>query len=236
MSKSRDLIPAGHNLPEPHKRDGIVRVGPPRLYTDGAVGSMFNKWQAGHQTKAIQAVTARTRAEADLCNAQTAVIEAYTARQEAAARLQELPEVIASEKARRRVERHERYREAVHNHLIAETRRETVLTHAVAELVDARQALTAQRVYGHSTYELAWAKKKVEMLDVELSAAERRAILQQHVPELAPPGENTALPYNPSAKAIDDALYARRDELRADGVDTAQVDSLIARRAKGRSQ
>ena len=90
-----------------------------------------------------------------------------------------MPEIIATDRARRRAERADDLRDVYHRHEIAETRRLTELAHVERELLDVQQALNAQRDHGYSSYELEWKKRTCEMLDVELSAAERRAILRQ---------------------------------------------------------
>jgi hypothetical protein len=98
--------------------------------------------------------------------------------------------------------------------------------------VDARQALKAQRDHGYGRYELEWKKRSCEILDVELNAAERRAILQQHLAELD--GSECADGANaekPSDAALDDALYEARAQLLANGIDTSTID-LERRRVK----
>jgi hypothetical protein len=147
--------------------------------------------------------------------------------------VRELPEILANDLARRRVDRAEELRRVQHQHELNETRRMTELAHAQVVLVDAQQALAAQRDYGYTTYELGWKKKQCEILDVELNAAERRAILRQHLAELEQQhgaeqrgGSHAAA----SDDALDDALYEARAQLNANGLDTSRIDAMIERR------
>ena len=102
-------------------------------------------------------------------------------------------------------------------------------------MVDAQQQLKAQRDHGYTTYELAWKKKYCDLLDVELSTAERRAILRQHMAELEEPAGGLI---DQTDDAIDDALYEKRAQLNASGLDTSKIDAELDRRksANGRGQ
>jgi hypothetical protein len=103
---------------------------------------------------------------------------------------------------------------------LAERRRMTELAHVESALVDAEQALRAQREFGYITHELAWKKKNREILDVELDAAERRALLRE--------AEHPVAPAPMSEQELIDKLYAKRQELRADGLDTSRIDAALA--------
>ena len=54
------------------------------------------------------------------------------------------------------------------------------LTHARTVLLDAQQQYEAQAKYGGTTHELRHKKEIVELLQVELEAQERRALLRSH--------------------------------------------------------
>ena len=174
----------------------------------------------------------RTRAEAGLFDAQTQVIDSYVKRQRAGHRLQELPEILANDRARRRIERADELRETQNNYELAELRRLGTIAHAETAMVDAQQQLKAQRDHGYTTYELAWKKKYCDLLDVELSTAERRAILRQHMSELEEPAAGHG-PTDHTDDAIDDALYEKRAELNASGLDTSRIDAELERRKGG---
>jgi hypothetical protein len=67
------------------------------------------------------------------------------------------------------------------------------------------------------------------MLDIELSAAERRAILRQHTTQFEEQQEQRALSApNPDKDLMLDALYSARAELLASGLDTTRIDAAIA--------
>ncbi len=205
-----------------------VTVVPPRVRPGGIIESTLTRWEAQRHARTIDAMAVRTRAEAGLFDAQTQVIDSYVKRQRAGYRLQELPEILTNDRARRRTERADELREAQHKYELAELRRLGEIAHAETALVDAQQQLKAQRDYGYTTYELAWKKKNCEILDVELSAAERRAILRQHMAELEEPA--SAHLTDQTGDAIDDALYERRAQLNASGLDTSQIDAELERR------
>lgn len=227
MSKMEILAPQRDRLPAQKSETAMV-AAPPRVDPGGIVSSALMRWEADRHARTLTAVAARTRAETSLFDAQTNALESYIKRQRAIARVQELPELIATERARRRMERGDELNDVAHRHELAELRRRTEAAQAQAALTDANQALRAQHDFGYTTYELAWKKKKCEMLDVELNEAERRAILAQHVKELHQDASGNSDP--PSGGAIDDALYEARAELQAHGLDTTRIDSVIQSR------
>jgi len=227
----QDILPPLRTLPTKTRETATPTIVPSRVQPGGIIDSTMMRWEANRHARAFTAVAGRTRAEADLFDAQTQLVEAYGGRQRAVARLQELPEIISNERAKRRVERAEELRQVEHRHELTEARRMTEIAHAETTLVDAQQALRAQREHGYTTYELAWKKKNCEMLDVELSAAERRAILREHVAQLEVPKDRGAsLGSEVGDEVIDDALYERRGQLLAAGLDTSCIDAVIERR------
>jgi hypothetical protein len=211
-----------------------VTVSPPRIHPGGIIESTLTRWEAQRHARTIDAMAVRTRAEAGLFDAQAQVIDSYVKRQRAGHRLQELPEILANDRARRRIERADELRETQNNYELAELRRLGTIAHAETALVDAQQQLKAQRDHGYTTYELAWKKKYCDLLDVELSTAERRAILRQHMAELEEPVGGGLT--DQTDNAIDDALYEKRAQLNASGLDTSKIDAELERRktANGR--
>jgi hypothetical protein len=202
-------------------------AAPPRVNPGGLVSSTFTRWEANHHSRAISAIAERTRAEANLFDAQTQALESYVKRQRAGARVQELGEIIANDRAIRRAERAEDLRQIHHQIEIADTRRQTESASADRVLLDAQQALQAQRDHGYDSYALEWKRRKCEILDMELSMAERRAILREHMSEL---NASAGISPHASDNEIDDALHEARSQLRASGLDTAKIDALLAKR------
>ncbi len=200
----------------------------------GFVSSTLIRWEAQRHARAISAVTERIRAEANLFDAQTQALESYVKRQRAGARVQELPEIIANDRAMRRAERTEDLRQVRHQHELAEARRRTDMAHADRVLIDARQALQAQREYGYDSYALEWKKRKCEILDIELTMAERKAILREHAAEFEDGPDSHGLRPDASDDQIEEALHEARSQLRARGLDTGKIDAVIAKR--GRAQ
>lgn len=226
-----EILPPMRVLPNEGHLETMTNLVPPRSNPGGVLDGYFTRVEAQAQTKTFGAMVARTAAEAELFDAQKSMIEAYGRRQRALAELHELPEILVAERATRRAQRAETLREAQHRYEVAETKRLTEIAVVDAALVDARQALQAQREYGYTTYQLAWRKKYCDLLDVELGAAERLAILRQHDSSLAKALKGLPAPSgNVSDEAIDDALYTKQTELAASGLDTSNIDSLIERR------
>lgn len=224
MKKEIEVIPPQRSSLTRSEQTQMVNL--PQVNPGGAISSTLIRWQADRHARTYSALSASTRAEANFLEAQGQAVDAYIQRGRAVQRLQELPETLATDRIRRRSERAEELRELFHQQKLAEMRRDTDRTHAEIVLVDAQQALRAQREHGYSTHELAWKKRTVEMLDVELNAAERRAILQQHVAGLE---QSNGIGKD---DVIDDALYEKRAQLNASGLDTSRIDAVIERRQR----
>jgi hypothetical protein len=232
MSGKYEIIPPPRRDVASRRDTAVTIVSPPRVDPGGIVGSALTRWEAKRHARAITAVTARTRAETELLDAQSQLVDSYVRRQRAGYRLQELPEILASDRSRRRAERPEELRGLEHRRETSELQRTTELAHAQRVVVDAEQALRAQREHGFLTHRLAYARKSCELLDVELSAAERRAMLREHLAELAQPAEAShGLSADASEAEIDAALLEARSQLRASGLDTAKIDAVLGRRA-----
>jgi hypothetical protein len=224
-----EIIPP--NSRSPARRVEQAVVPSPRINPGGGVSSMLMRWEANRHARTFSALAERTRAEANLFDAQTQAMESYIKRQRVAARVQELPEIIGFDRLQRRVERETELREMRHQGELAQMRRMTEVAHAERVLVDAQQALKAQRDYGYRSYELEWKKRSCEILELELSAAERRAILREHLAELDPAAVSApTLKADAGDQEIDAALHEARSQLRASGLDTAKLDAILARR------
>jgi len=221
------IIPPNHNLPvrrEEHEPAAqLARINP-----GGAITSTLMRWEAERHARTFHALTARARAEQGLFDAQADVMDAYVRRGQAAQRLVELPEVLEADSARRQAERTEELRHLQHQHEVARLKREAERAHAERVLVDAQQALRAQREHGYASHELAWHKTKCEMLDVQLGAAERRALLRDSTELLAP------VIVAGSADEVEYVLLDARNQLRASGLDTSKIDAELNRRSRKR--
>lgn len=229
MAKMEILPPVRTSLPA-RRIEGGLPAAPPRVNPGGIVSSTLTRWEANRHARAISAIADRTRAEGNLLDAQTQALESYSKRQRAAARVQELPEIIANDRAIRRTERAETLRQTQHQHEVAEVRRQTEIAHADRVLVDARQALKAQREHGYDSYSLEWGKRKCEILDVELSMEERKAVLREHMAAVDTSSDVHGLRAGAADDEIDDALHDARSQLRASGLDTGKIDAVLVRR------
>lgn len=174
MPKQELLPPMRPNTP------ATVTVRPPVVNTGGPISSLLTRWEAGYQARAIDALTTRTNAVSSLMDARAKAVESLERAQRAVLRLQELPEIHANELAIRRTERANALRSAQHRFEMDEIARQEEYARAETKLVDAVQQRDAQRKYGASMYELNWKKTHLDMLNVEMNAAECRAVLRQH--------------------------------------------------------
>jgi hypothetical protein len=229
MAKMEILPPVRTSLPA-RRVEGGLPAAPPRLNPGGIVGSTLMRWEAQRHSRAISALADRTRSEAALLDAQTTALESYVKRQRAGARVQELPEIIANDRAIRRTERAEALRQVQHQYESAEVRRQTEIAHADRALVDARQALKAQREHGYDSYALEWAKRKCEILDVELSIEERKALLREHMAAMDASSDAQGLRADAGDDDIEEALHDARSQLRASGLNTGMIDAVLVRR------
>lgn len=216
-----EIIPPDRSLAK-RSLNGIATVARARTNPGGLVSSTLTRWEANGQTRAISAVAERTRAEADLFEAQTQALESYVKRQAAAARVEELPEIIAAERAGRRAARAEELRQMQNKYNVAQLRRQTELARAEAILEDARQALNAQREHGVHYHGLGWKQKIGER---ELYVEEQQVILSEHRKRVA--GKD----FNELQHASNEELLQRRAEMNADGHDTRAIDDELARRS-----
>jgi hypothetical protein len=206
MAKVEILPPSRSGLPA--RRPEYMPAAPPRVNPGGIVSSTLMRWGANRHSRTISAVAERTRSEAALFDAQTQLAESYVKRHRAAARVQELPEIITNDRAIRRTERWEALRQVQHQHEITEVRRQTELAHADRALVDARQALRAQREHGYDSYALEWRKRACDLLEVELTMEERKAILREHRAAFTDDG----LPASASDDDVVEALHEARSQ------------------------
>lgn len=227
MSKITIIPPERPNLPA-RRENNMPAADLARVNPGGAITSTLMRWEAQRHARTFQALTARARAEQGLFDAQADVMDAYVRRGQAAQRLVELPEVLEADSARRRAERAEEMRDLLHRQDMARMRREAERAHAERLLVDAQHALKAQREHGYGSHQLGWLKTKCEMLDVELGAAERRALLRDSTEFLAP------VIVADGTDEVDRVLLDARNQLRASGLDTAKIDAELDRRSRKR--
>ena len=214
--KEVQIIPPARLPADAHRPNGHGFVPPPRVNPGGIINSTLTRWEANRHTQTINAVANRVRAETELFGAQKQAVAAYIERERALQELRELPEILANDRGCRRAERAERLRQHQHASEMVELKRAAEIAYGQTALLDAKQALKAQRDFGLANYEIAWRKKQCEMLDVELDAAERRELLDEV--RRTKPRKTEALPSN--ADDLDDALYEARAQLHANGLDT----------------
>jgi hypothetical protein len=139
-------------------------------------------------------------------DARREAIQACIKAQEEDYRLRALPDRNLNDGQHQAEERSEELRALQHRGELGRLTRDREHAETEAVRVAARQALDAQRDLGT---ELVWKKRRVDLLDVELAIAERRAILRQHFDEL----DRAMRGINPGAgnsAAVENALYEAR--------------------------
>jgi hypothetical protein len=197
---------------------------------DGVISSALARWRADRQTRTWAANAGTMRAAKEFCDAQLGAMESYLKCEEAGHRIQHLGERLAGDLAPQRAERAEEFREPQHRHDVAHFRRLTELADTEEKLVEATQALQVQHAVG---FELAHTKRRNELLELQMAAAEREAVLQQHLREQEAKRGHPRATGSGADELIDEALYQMRASLNASGIDTSEVDAVIdARKAR----
>jgi hypothetical protein len=217
-----ELIPPTRSGVPVRNGNGAELTRVTRIDPGDAISSTLMRWEATRHARTFSALAERTRAESEYFDAQTQAIDSYIRRGRAAYRLAELPEILATDRHRRRAERLEELREIEHAAQLAESRRAVERAQAHGVLVDAEQALRAQREHGYLTHALTWKKRHCEVLGVELDEAERKALLKE--------ARNPVANETSADRAFDDLieqLHARRRDMRADGLDTGKIDRAL---------
>lgn len=196
MPKEIEIIPPLRTVvPSPQRASVTVSVPGTTSYgTLGSIEAYFDKQRYMRSGLVADKLTELNRKEAALFSAQSAATTEYIKRQEDLFRLQDLPERLAHEQTVRRIVRFDQLCEVRHTHELNQQRRrkdymlgetevvqtKAKLTHARTVLLDAQQQYEAQAKYGGTTHELHHKKQIVELLQIELEAEERRALLRSH--------------------------------------------------------
>jgi len=185
-------------------------------------GGFFSSWRArrseARRQEVMQAATATMESVQQYFDARTKAIESAFKAQEAEARLREFPLVDAHEQSRRTLARAEELAQLRHRHDTAELRR-------AAEHASQLATALAEQDLGPAT---TWKKQHAALLDAELAVEERRTVVREHIAELEKTaGRHNSAPSPYPDHAIEDALYEARARLRAHGLETESLDSLL---------
>ena len=220
---------------------------PHRANPGGILSSLPIRWEANAQAKSYDAQTRRTSAERALVEADTELGHALVRNVRMRHEFAELPQILATDRTKRQIARAEEIRDLYHRVEIAENRRMRELAEAEIVLTDARSNLTraherlttartgllnaeqqyqAQAEHGSRYHELGWKQKIGER---ELYVEEQEAVLNEH-------RKRVANAQNDLNRASDEELIQRRAEMNADGVDTREVDEVLARRSNRRGR
>lgn len=196
MPKEIEIIPP-LRMPETKPQRASVSVSVPGARSYGTLDGIeayFDKRRYVRTGLVTDKLTDLNRKEAALFSSQSAATTEYIKRQEELFRLQDLPERLGHEQTVRRIVRFDQLCEVRHTHELNQQRRrkdymlgetevvqtKAKLTHARTVLLDAQQQYEAQAKYGGTTHELHHKKQIVELLQIELEAEERRALLRSH--------------------------------------------------------
>jgi hypothetical protein len=220
MGKQEILPPLRPSTPA--VRETVAPVRAPTYSSGDALDGMLTRWEADRDTRTLVVLTKKANALSTFIDAGTALLKSDTAYRQAWAELQDGPEKLAHERNVRRVDRAESYRHVQHVYEGNEMRRATDRAYLESALTDAQQHLRAQQEYGYTTHEIIHKKKQHELLDLDMEAEEKKAILRQHRNES---DEND--------DGILDMLYRKRERLNARGLDTSKIDDVIERLQNG---
>jgi hypothetical protein len=199
-----------------------------RRHLDGPWSSIFTRARANRQARTLRALTETMEAAKAYYEARQEAVESCIKAEREEYRLLTVPYTAAQDAEHQWGEREIDLVELERRHDLAALTRDRERADAQAAVSAARLSLDAQRQRGS---ELAWKKLGVDLLDIELAIAERRAILRQHFAELdrAMRGTNAG---SMDAETMDNALYQARAQLNAHGLDTSAIDTILERRNK----
>jgi hypothetical protein len=146
MMNDHDLAPPRKRLPPTAPQPPATLGHPARVETGGTVRSALTGWLARSQARAIAHITARTRKETELLNAQAELAAAYEATARKVNRLRKLPEILALDDARFDAEQdaeyesvEERYVDDGHARTIRDHRRQKEVEDTGTEVVEAQR-------------------------------------------------------------------------------------------------
>jgi hypothetical protein len=199
---------------------------PPRPGQDGPLSSIFVRARANRQARTLRALTETMQAAKAYCDARQLAVQSCRKAQREEYRLRTVPHVAAQEEEQQLEEGEIKLLELERRHYLASLSGDRERAEAESTVSAARHALDVQRQKGD---ELAWKRRQVDLLDIELAIAERRAILRQHFDELdrAMRGMNSGTAVS---TALENALYEARAQLNAHGLDTSALDAALERR------
>lgn len=225
MSQRRDvqIIPPAR-LPDAHSTHGYAPPALPSSALGGLVEATLTRWEAVRHTRALQAITARTHAQSDLFRAQTHALGSYIERERALQEVRELPDILAADCERRRLERREDYRRREHAHELAEMNRRAEMVRAEEALYQSEQNFAARHACNDISHDIVRKRMLSDLLDAELNLAERRTVLRLDREERAAPHARPAPGLSEEAEA---ALLHAREQLLAHGLDTSHIDALL---------
>jgi hypothetical protein len=246
--KKYEIIPPSHIVATRPSRFALepARPQPLRVDTGGMLSSIPKRWEANRDARTYTAFTGRANAQRALVEADTALGRSLIDNARMRHEFSELPEILATDRARRQVARHEELRDLRHKADLAEARRyeerteaEAAVTqaftrlasareqHAIARrgLLNAEQEYEAQRTQGLRYHELGWQQRIGE---IELAVEEQHAVLSEYRERVARAGGKVG--------AAEEDILRRRAEMNADGVDTGMVDEQLERARRRRSK
>lgn len=199
---------------------------PPRPGEDGPLSSIFVRARANRQARTLRALTETMQAAKAYYDARRQAVESCLKAEREEYRLRTVPYAAAQEEEQQFEEGEIKLLELERRHNLASLNRDRERAEGESSVSSARQSLDAQRHHGG---ELAWKRRQVDLLDIELAIAERRAILRQHFDELdrAMRGINSGAG---DSAVLENALYEARAQLNAQGLDTSALDAALERR------
>jgi hypothetical protein len=236
-----EIIPPSRAVAPRPSRSALTpaRPQPLRIDTGGIISSIPKRWEANSNTRTYDAFARRANAQRALVDADTSLGKSLIANARMRHEFSELPDILATDRAKRQLARYEELRDLRHQVELAEARRqeqladaEVALTQTRTRLTAAREQLTiarrgqlnaeqefdAQREHGRRYHDLGWQHRIGEY---ELSVEEQKAVLSEHRKRTACAEDDVA--------SAEEELLQRRSEMNADGLDTAKIDAKLER-------
>jgi hypothetical protein len=200
-------------------------VSPPAFRSPGPIEAIGVRYRAQRDARVMDSLTVRAQSFRSLVIASTALNESHIEHQRSLAKLDDLPELLENDRTIRRVKNAQLLRQVRHEGEINELYRSSeraraneAVTHAHAALTDAKQQLKAQEMFGFTTHEIAHKRQQYLLLDLEMEAEEKRAILRQQ----------REVPAQTDGDVLQE-LYRERDKMNSHGLDTDRVNEQIAK-------
>lgn len=208
-------------------RSGSPSIFTPQpAHTGGIIDTWVTRWQAKRKTAAHNELAALNRAKRDELDAYGQMAESYMRTARTVHQLDELPEILALDRAQRQADRVAQYArieyeadERQHQKEHTERRRKRELIDDDHAVYNAQRKLDYRQRLKQQEEELWTTRKEAKLLDEQARVAEIRAVLEEH---------DASTSTSPVVSDPIEVVLAARREAIADGRDPTPYDVVIA--------